>query len=160
MVRVKDRAAERVALAQRGREGIFDGFGAHTASHRPASQLPASQIDHGDQVEVGAVGDGQVSDVADVTAARLAGAEVAGQQVGEAPAGLVRDRGAHASTQLDPRQLVLAHHPGKSVVVYPTLTVNSESYIKAIRFKFHTVHLTDYGVVDYNGNFGHALVMQ
>ena len=86
---------------------------------RPPGQLAASQIDHGGQVEIGPVGDGQVSDVADLAAVRLAGAEVAGQQVGEAPTGLVRDRGAHASTQPDPRQLMLAHHAGDPLVVYP-----------------------------------------
>jgi len=56
----------------------------------PTRELPGAEVDAGREVEVRAVRDGEVGDVADVAAVWLPDAEVALDQVGEAASGLVR----------------------------------------------------------------------
>ena len=119
MVGVEDRADQRPAVVVRGTEGVFDEFGAHVVGDLPARELPGAEIDAGREVEVRAVGDRQVGDVAHVAAAGVADGEVPSDQVGEAPGGLVRDRGLHPSSQPDPRETVLTHYPRDALVIHP-----------------------------------------
>ena len=119
VVAVKHGASQRSAVAGGRAEGFFDEAHAHVVGGLPACELARAEVDAGREVEVRAVGDGEVGDVADIPAVRLADAEVPPDQVGELASGLVRDRRLHPASQPDPRELMFAHHPRDPLVVHP-----------------------------------------
>ena len=69
---------------------VGDQLGAHVVGDRPAGQPPGEAVDHGGQVEVRAVGERQVGDVADVAPVRRGGGEVPVEQVGHLLVGRAR----------------------------------------------------------------------
>jgi hypothetical protein len=119
VVGVEDRPGQRPAGRGGGLEGVLDEAGAHVVGDRPTSEPPAVAVDHGGQVQVGAVGQRQVRDVADVAVTGRLGGEVPVEQVGDLLPRRLGDRGPHPPLLLVAADPVLAHHPRDPLVVDP-----------------------------------------
>jgi hypothetical protein len=75
------------------------------------------QVDHRGQIQEPAIGDGQISDVADIPLVRRVGGEVPLEQVGDLLVRRLRHRGADPLTQMHTHDAMGTHHSLHPLVV-------------------------------------------
>ena len=121
MVAVEHRPGQAAPVTAGSLECVFDEFGAHVVGDRPAGEFAGETVDHGGQVQIAALRQRQVGDVADVDGVGPLCGEVPPEQVGVLLVGWLGQRGPDPAAEPDPGQPVVAHHPGDPLVVDPLL---------------------------------------
>ena len=119
VVGVEDRPGQRPARIPGRTQRVGDQVGAHVLSDRPPGQAPREAVDHRRQVQVRAVGEREVGDIADVALVGRGSGEVTTQQIRHPLIGRLRDRGADPAAQPQPGDVMFAHHPDDPLVVDP-----------------------------------------